>query len=58
MDTEWGMQIAFWLFFDENLKIKRQIDWVEYAPEVFESVIARVRENGVEEVPAWLDLSK
>ena len=58
IDSEWGMEFTIWLFFDENLKIKKQVDWMEYAPEVFESVIKRVREQGVEKTPEWLDLSR
>ena len=58
VDAEWGMEFTIWLYFDEQLKIKKQIDWMEYAPEVFESVIKRVRENGVEKAPDWLDLSR
>lgn len=58
VDAEWGMDVIFWLYFDEDLKITRQIDWIEYAPEVFESVIQRCRENGVEKTPEWLDLSR
>ena len=57
VDAEWGMEFTIWLYFDEHLKIKKQIDWIEYAPEVFESVIKRVREHGVEKTPDWLDLS-
>lgn len=58
IDPEWGMAAAFWLYFDENLKIKKQVDWIEYDPEVLESVIKRVREKGVDKIPDWLDLSK
>lgn len=54
----WGMQATFWLYFDEDLKIEKQIDWIEYDPSVLESVIARVREKGVQKVPDWLDLSR
>lgn len=57
IDEEWGMEFTIWLYFDENLKIKRQIDWMEYAPEVYESVIKRIREKGMHDVPEWLDLS-
>lgn len=58
VDEEWGMEFTIWLYFDEQLKIKKQIDWMEYAPEVFESVIKRIREHGVEKTPDWLDLSR
>jgi hypothetical protein len=47
----WGMEATFWLFFDENLKIAKQIDWIEYDPQVLESVIERVRTQGVEVPP-------
>ena len=58
IDPEWGMSVTFWLYFDENLKIKKQVDWIEYDPDAMESVIKRVRENGVEKIPDWLDLSR
>lgn len=58
IEPEWGMQAAFWLYFDENLKIKKQVDWIEYDPAALESVIKRVRENGVDKIPDWLDLSR
>ena len=58
IDEPWGMEFTIWLYFDDDLKIKKQIDWMEYAPGVFESVIKRVQENGVGKIPDWLDLSK
>lgn len=58
IDPEWGMAVTFWLYFDESLKIKKQVDWIEYDPEAMESVIKRVREHGVEKIPDWLDLSR
>jgi len=58
IDTEWGMEFTIWLYFDENLKIKKQIDWIEYDSSTLESVIKRCRENGHEAIPDWLDLSK
>lgn len=57
MDPEWGMDATIWLFFDEQQKIYRQIDWIEYDPEVMQNVINRIREKGVQKVPDWLDLS-
>ena len=57
IDEEWGMEFTIWLFFDEEQKIKRQIDWIEYAPSVLESVVNRIREKGMHDVPDWLDLS-
>jgi hypothetical protein len=53
-----GMETTFWLFFDDDLKIIKQIDWIEYEPAVFESVIQRIRKNGLEKTPDWLDLRK
>ena len=58
IEPVWGMEATFWLYFDKDLKIKRQIDWIEYNPEVLESVVKRIREKGFHEVPDWLDLSK
>lgn len=53
----WGMEFCIWLYFDKDQKIKRQIDWIEYDPDVLESVINRVRKDGLK-MPTWLDLSK
>ena len=58
IDVEWGMNAAFWLYFDKDYKIKKQIDWIEYDSDVLESVIKRYREKGVDLPPDWLDLSK
>lgn len=58
IDVEWGMQFTIWLYFDEELQIKRQIDWMEYDPMVLENTLQRCRENGFEAIPEWLDLSK
>ena len=58
VDVTWGMEFTIWLYFDQDLKIKRQIDWMEYDPFVLESVVKRCRENGHEALPAWLDLTK
>lgn len=57
IDTEWGMDFTIWLYFDEDLQITKQIDWMEYDPSVLESVLKRIEENGHEAMPAWLDLS-
>lgn len=57
VEPVWGMEFTIWLFFDEDLQIRKQIDWMEYAPEVFENVIARVRKQGPDRIPDWLDLS-
>jgi len=58
IDEEWGMDVTFWLYFDEDMKIKKQIDWIEYGPGVMEDVLTRYKEKGVDEIPDWLDLSK
>ena len=58
VDVEWGMQATFFLYFDEDLKIKKQVDWIEYDPDVMQSVIDRFRKQGVDVPPDWLDLSK
>ena len=52
------MEFTIWLYFDDKGKIKRQIDWMEYGPEVMESVINRYRTHGVDQMPDWLDLSR
>lgn len=58
IDSEWGMDFTIWLYFDEDLKIIEQHDWMEYDPFVLESTIKRCRENGFEAIPDWLDLSR
>lgn len=58
IDPEWGMEFTIWLYFDENLKIIEQIDWMEYDPFTLENTIERCRKNGFEAIPDWLDLSK
>lgn len=58
IDEEWGMDVTFWLYFDEDLKIKKQVDWIEYGPSVLEDVLTRYREKGINEIPDWLDLSR
>lgn len=58
IDVEWGMDFTIWLYFDEALKIRRQVDWMEYDPAVLENMLKRCRENGFEAIPEWLDLSK
>ena len=58
IDVEWGMDFTIWLYFDEDLQIKRQIDWMEYDPGVLEGMLKRCRENGHEAIPEWLDLSR
>jgi hypothetical protein len=56
IEPEWGMQFQMVLHFDEDLRIKKQVDWIEYDDTVLESVIKRYREVGVDDPPAWLDL--
>jgi len=58
IDTDWGMEFTIWLFFDESLKIKKQIDWFEYDSFTLENMIQRCRANGFEATPEWLDLSR
>ena len=58
IDVEWGMEVTFWLYFDENLKIKKQVDWIEYDPTVLDDVLKHYREKGIDELPEWLDLSR
>ena len=58
IDSDWGMDFTIWLYFDENLKIKEQHDWMEYDPFALQSVIDRCAEFGHEATPAWLDLSR
>ena len=57
VDPDWGMEASFWLYFDENLKIQKQIDWIEYDPDVLTSVVERYKLHG-DKTPEWLDLSK
>ena len=52
------MNFTILLVFDENLKIKKQIDWIEYDAKVLESVIQRYRAEGVDKPPGWLDLER
>jgi hypothetical protein len=58
IEEPWGMEVVFVLHFDQDQKIIRQVDWIEYAPETLQSVIDRVREKGLQKVPDWLDLSR
>lgn len=58
VDSDWGMEFTIWLYFDEHLKIKRQVDWFEYDPTVVESVLTRYKTQGVDDIPEWLDLSR
>lgn len=58
VDSDWGMEFTIWLYFDQNLKIKRQVDWFEYDPSVVESVLTRYKTQGVDKTPDWLDLTR
>ena len=58
VDSEWGMEFTIWLYFDQHKKIKRQVDWFEYGPEVLESVLARYKKQGVDQLPDWLNLDR
>ena len=57
VDSKWGMKFTIWLYFDEDFKIKHQVDWFEYDDKVLESVINRIRKDGLR-IPDWLDLSR
>lgn len=58
IEPDWGMQFQMVLHFDDDLRIKKQVDWIEYDDATLESVIKRYREVGVDDPPAWLDLEK
>ena len=58
IDTEWGMEFTIILYFDQDLKIVKQTDWIEYDDYALEAVIERCRKFGFRAPPAWLDLSK
>ncbi len=58
IDTDWGMEFTIWLYFDKDLKINRQIDWIEYDSYTLEATIKRCRVHGFKKIPDWLDLSK
>lgn len=58
VEPDWGMQFQMVLHFDEDLRIKKQVDWIEYDDATLENVIKRYREVGVDDPPAWLDLEK
>lgn len=44
-EWRWGSEFTIWLFFDEQLKIKHQIDFIEYPDDILEDVIQRYRER-------------
>lgn len=58
IDLDWGMQFAMILEFDEQLKIKKHIDWIEYDDGVLEAMINRYRTEGVDKPPSWLNLER
>lgn len=58
VDTEWGMDFTIWIYFDEDLRIWKQVDWFEYDPGVLEGVVKHYREKGVGVLPDWLDLER
>lgn len=58
VDPFWGMEFTIWLYFDDQRKIIKQIDWIEYDDFTLENVIRRCRQNGVMLPPEWLDLSR
>ena len=57
IDTDWGMDFTIWLYFNQDFKISRQLDWIEYDDLVLENMINRCRTYGHERTPDWLDLS-
>ena len=44
-DMKWGATFTIWLFFDDELKIIRQIDWIEYSGDVLQSIGKRMEEG-------------
>lgn len=57
IDTDWGMDFTIWLYFDDQLKIRRQVDWFEYDAPVLRAMLERVDRIGHETPPEWLDLT-
>lgn len=45
-EWKWGSEFTIWLEFDENLKIKRQMDFIEYPAWILQDVINRYQESG------------
>lgn len=43
-EWKWGSEFTIWLYFDEQLKIKRQIDFIEYPDDILEDVVRGYRE--------------
>ena len=41
-EMEWGAKFTIWLFFNEDMKIAKQIDWFEYSGDVLVSVGERL----------------
>lgn len=44
-EMEWEATFTMWLFYDEELKISRQIDWIEYSGDVLQSIGKRIEEG-------------
>jgi hypothetical protein len=42
---EWDPTFTIWLWFDDSLKIHRQVDWVEYSGNVLMSVGERIEQG-------------
>ena len=57
VDPPTGFEMTIWLEFDENLKIIKHTDWIEYPPSMMQNVINRIEKHGHERLPDWLDLS-
>ncbi|MCB0629229.1 MAG: hypothetical protein R2824_32135 [Saprospiraceae bacterium] len=58
VDVDWGMDFTIWLYFDDALMIRKQVDWFEYDPAVLEGVVKHYREKGAGVLPDWLKLSR
>ena len=58
VDTDWGMDFTIWLYFDEDLLIRKQVDWFEYDAAALDGILSHYRKNGAGALPDWLDLSE
>lgn len=39
-----GGNFTIWLYFDDNLKIRKQVDWFEYPSDVMEHIAQKIRD--------------
>ena len=44
-EMEWEATFTMWLFYDDDLKIRRQIDWIEYSGDVLQSIGKRIEQG-------------